>query len=374
MEAAVIGFDIIKPDYNHCNNRVFGVVMFMMSYLFVSIYCFKLYSNDLIKFVFCFVTFGFLIKGAVQICSDLSARTILLELLHDVEKMFKFASQLGSEFDDILVKHCGYVTIASKITKFMFYSLGSTTLLYPFVSKLMFDELILPYGFELPFVEPFSVIGYSLNFVYSAMCSVLCAIGFTISDSFILIMILPIYGIYAALINLLENFKHFNDTKNQRIMKRRQKMLSDAIKLHKMLLDYIDGVSGVFEISNFYCINTIVSQCVASLFALIVSRWYIGACFVMANLFQILVYCILGEILLFMQERFLTQLMEITWVDKSKKEKNVLIFMTLRSQKMSKLSCVTGKLNLSTFVSVRIFSIFSGDHEKRITGNLNFFF
>lgn len=351
-DAAILGINILSSTYKLSNMRVIGVVMFMISYLIVSIYCFKIYSDDFVKFVFCGVTFGFLIKAAVQMFYNLSERRMLRDLRHDAENIFKFASHLGTELDDILVKYCSYLTIVNKMTKLLFYFVGSATLFYPFVSKVIFDELILPYGFELPFVEPFSLVGYSLNFIYSAMCSVLCALGFAIGDSFIVTMIFPIYGMYAALISFMESLKHFNDPSNQVTMKQRESMLGDAVKLHQMLLNYADEVSGFFEKPNFYCINTIVAQCVASLFALMVSRWYIGACFVLTNIFQLLVYCILGEILLIMQERFYTQLTDIVWVDKSIKEKKVLILITLSSQKMKNLSFITGNLNLNTFVSV----------------------
>lgn len=320
-DAAVLGFDFLTPNYKLWNMRFIGIVMFMTSYLFVSIYCFKIYSDDLIKFVFCGVTFGFLVKGAIQMYYDFSERYMLVELVNDAGKVFKFASHLGTELDDILVKDCSYLTIVNKMTKLLFYFVGSSTLFYPVVSKIVFDELLLPYGFELPFVEPFSLFGYILNYIYSGMCSVICSFGFVISDSFIVTMIFPIYGMYAALTHLIEGLKQFNDSSNQLTMKQRESMLGDAVKLHQMILNYIDEVSGFFENANFFCINTIVAQCVGSLFAFIVSGWYIGACFVVMNIFQLFIYSILGEILLIMQEGFYTKLTDMHGSTRRKRRK-----------------------------------------------------
>lgn len=124
--------------------------------------------------------------------------------------------------------------------------------------------------------------------------------------------------------------------------------MNDIIKLHQMLHEVID----FFSSSNFLCINTITAQCVASLFALIVAQWYIGATFVICNIFQIFIYCIFGELLMIMQEKFYMKLTEVKWLDKQMKEKRTLLIMLIRAQKLTKLNSIIGTLDLDMFATV----------------------
>lgn len=352
---AVLGLNFLSEDFKSWNLRLFSVILFMIGYLFVSIYCFKLYADDFSKLVFCGVTFGFLIKATVQLTLFLSARAKLRQLVAYVEDIFNFASKLSRKSNCILMKFCSYLNIMNKLTKVMCVSAGISTMMYPIASKLFFDELILPYGFELPFFDPFTVTGYCLNYIYSSICCILCVIGFTIGDSYLVTLVFPIYGAYASLTVNLDSLKFLNDTTCATVKRKREECFDNIVKLHQDSLNYIIEVSNFLKISNFCCINTITSQCVASLFALITKRWYIGASLVILNLFQLLIFCILGEVLVIMQEKFYTKLNEIEWFDKSRKEKRTIMFIMSRCQEITNLSYVLGRLNLATFMTVRAF-------------------
>lgn len=352
-KAKILGLDILTPDYTVLNVKFILLVTFMISYLLVSVYCFVIYSDNFVKLIFCGVTFGFLIKAAVQMICDISQRDILCEMIRMIGMYYKLGCETGVGSDDIIIQFCVYIKMVIKFTNILYIAAGSTTLFYPIISKIVFNELILPYGFELPFAEPFSMVGYTMNFIYSTMCSVLCVIGFQIGDGFIVLTIVPIYAVYAVLIELLDTMKNLENVDDKNEMETRENRLNDIIKLHQMLLVYVDVVGDFFSSSNFLCINTIIAQCVASLFALIVSQWYIGAIFVICNIFQIFIYCIFGQLLSIMQERFYTKLTELTWIDKTKKEKRIVLFMLTRTQKMTQLTYVTGSLNLDTFVMVK---------------------
>lgn len=57
--------------------------IFMIGYLFVSIYCFNIYADDLSQLVFCGVTFGFLIKAVIQLTADISGRAVIRDLFEN---------------------------------------------------------------------------------------------------------------------------------------------------------------------------------------------------------------------------------------------------------------------------------------------------
>jgi hypothetical protein len=58
----LIGMDIFSKDYKIINWRSVGVVLNIVTYSMVTIYCIVEFRNDLEKLVFCLVTYGFAIQ------------------------------------------------------------------------------------------------------------------------------------------------------------------------------------------------------------------------------------------------------------------------------------------------------------------------
>jgi hypothetical protein len=58
----LIGIGIFSKDYKVVNWRSVGVVLNIVTYSMVTIYCAVEFRNDLEKLVFCLVTYGFAIQ------------------------------------------------------------------------------------------------------------------------------------------------------------------------------------------------------------------------------------------------------------------------------------------------------------------------
>jgi hypothetical protein len=347
------GVNALDEDYTIFNLRIVPLTFNLISFAFVISYNFKINSDDLEKFVFCFVTFCLLIKAALKMTSFLGFHKELKLLIKNCEKVYQTLEKYDTE--NILAKNTVYLGYITN-TMFVLYSCaGITSILYPFVLKLIGKELMLPYGFQLPFIEPFSVVGFILNYLYSCLCCFNCVGGFSVSDMMFALTVFPFVGGYQMLIKMIKDLNTLDNVKDEEEMEKREELLHEIIQLHQTLLMFIEETEKFNRLSTLLNLGINIFQSVASLFALISIQWYIGITIVAINLFEAFLFCFFGAILEIIQDKFNDAVYEIKWVGKKPKEcKTVLILLTA-TEKKTKLTYIFGPLNFETYASVRIF-------------------
>jgi hypothetical protein len=236
---------------------------------------------------------------------------------------------------------------------FLVYRLvGFITMINPFLMKLLGAELMLPYGFQLPFIEPFSLVGYSLNYLYCLLCAVNCVSGFSIGDVMLAIAIFPAFGCYELMMKMLEDLKDFENLCEYEEKLKREEKLKEIIQVHQMLLIFIDSLEKYYKSTIFMTLGVSIVQCVASLFALITINWYVGAVMIFTIIGETFLFCIFGSYLEIMQERFRKKLSELNWVGKSQSEQKTILFILLNIGKTKSISYMLGPLNLDTLMVV----------------------
>lgn len=353
-----IGLNVFDGDFKSWNYPLLFLNVNIIVSFCVSAYSFKIYSDNLDKMVFCFVTFGFLVKAVVQLASIVGQKEKFVKTMKDIEFLYDiFHSSDDAEIPKIFKKFNGYVDLSTKLLDITYISTGILSLLYPLVVKLVTGELVLPYGFELPFVDPFSLYGYTLNIVITSLWVTLAIVGFRISDTYFIMTFMPIYAMFDVLHYLIDDLNNSeskidrdkdNDFQNFDVRKRK------IVEIHQKLLIFISDVEKFYNISNFIIISTIYSQCVASSFALIVAKWYIGALFVAALLLQIFIFCLFGTFLEACQTEFREKITELNWPDKNISQKRKMLFILTTTAKTLQLTYLFGVLNFKTFMSVSV--------------------
>jgi hypothetical protein len=226
-------------------------------------------------------------------------------------------------------------------------------LINPILIKILTNELVLPFGFELPFFDPATTSGYAINYIFTIQIAYFAYIGFSGAESYNATSIIPVFGAYQLLIEMLEKLKKFNNEKDEEEMKERKDFLHEIIQTHQDLLDLIDDLENYFKFPHFICLEAIIIQCVASLFALITIGWYVDLVVVIMCICEIFMMCIFGAILEIMKEKFREKISEINWVGKDKSECKKIIFMLLSTEDISSFTYIFGPLNFETFMAVR---------------------
>lgn len=356
--AGLLGANIFSVDFKVTNPKLMTLLAYFLGYFFVIAYSFKIYAGHMEKVVFCGVMFGFLIKGFTQVASFIGQRERFLKIVKDIESLHdSFKTSDDHEISKIFNKFFRFMEILSKLLDIIYLLTGVLSLMYPLMVNFVTGDLILPYGFELPFIDPFSVVGYTCNFFYAASCSALAIIGFTISDAYIVLTIVPIYTLFHVsfhLIDVLKKIDAASDNENEDNKLLYEEKFKEIVQLHQILHDFIRDTEKFYSFTNFIVIYTIFIQCVGSLFALIIVKWYIGATFVVMNLTQIFMYCVFGAILEVVQSQFREKIMELNWIDKNLPERRKFLFILTATQKTAQYTCIFKVLNFETFMGVRI--------------------
>jgi hypothetical protein len=96
----------------------------------------------------------------------------------------------------IYEKYSKYCDIACKFCNFLYVSVGILTIMNPLLVKLVTGNLVLPYGFKLPFIDENSWFGYAINFAHHLLQVFVVVPGLIFTDSIYAILIISIYCVY----------------------------------------------------------------------------------------------------------------------------------------------------------------------------------
>jgi 7tm Odorant receptor len=351
-KALFLGFNFIDEDFKLLNKRSCCVAYpHIISILITSFYSFIIYSGDLEKTVFCFVTFQFLMKALMKCALLIGQRKTFRKIVRKIEPFHEIAEEFG--YEEIFHKNLRYCRYVYQFIEILYATVGLTTLLNPWPVLIFTGHLNLPYGFELPYFDPSGTFGYAINYIYALQLDFCAVTGFTAADIYMAMTIIPVFGIFEMLIKMLDDIEQYKNPKDEKEMRKRRKMLHEIIYIHQKLIDLIDELEDFYKAANLMCLGAIIVQCVASLFALIEINWYIGGIIVIMNIFEIFMLCIFGALLEIMQERFRKKIKEVNWIDKDENEKKKILFIMLSTEKLASFTYVLGPLNFETFMTVK---------------------
>lgn len=350
----IMGLNFLSDDYKVLNRNLVGITLTnIIIFITSSFYSFKIYAGDMEKTVFCLVSFGFVIKATVKIKAFILNREKFKEIVHKIKGFHTIAA--SHDYQEIFMKYSRVCDIVMKFIDILFGFVATSTLLNPILIKILTNELVLPFGFELPFSDPTTTSGYAINYIFTLQIAYWAYLGFSAAESYNAVSIIPVFGAFDLLFKMIVDLKKFNNEKDDEEMKERKNLLHEIIKTHQDLLDLIDELENFYKSTNFICLGAIVIQCVASLFALITIGWYVGFVIVMMCIAEIFMMCIFGALLGIMKEKFREKIGEIDWVGKDRVECKTIVYMLHSTEDASTFTYVVGPLNFETFMMVRSF-------------------
>jgi odorant receptor len=327
------------------------VIPNILAIIISNIYSLKIHADDMEKTVFCFVSFGFVIKASIKFKNIVFNAEDLKKILQKCKKFHIAAA--ANNCEEIFIQNSKICDFVTRFFGILFLVVTSSIMINPIIIKLASGNLILPLGFELPFFDPSTTLGYAINYIFLIQLNYLACIGLSNSESYNAISMIPVFGAYQVLIEMVGKLEKFNNEKDEEQMIKRRNLLHEIIQIHQHLLDLIDDLENFHRSTNFICLGSNVIQCVASLFALITIRWYVGVVIVIMCISEIFIMCTFGAILEIMKEKFREKICEIDWVGKDKSECKKIIFMLLLTENDSTFTYIFGPLNFETFMGVR---------------------
>jgi 7tm Odorant receptor len=179
--------------------------------------------------------FSYDLQGVAKLQAFWLNRNQILDFDDQILKFHKSASSEKSRKN--YEKYSAYSKLTLKIMVFLYFGAG-LSILNPILVKLVTGELVLPYGFKLPWLDEFSFFGYSINFLYHLLQDFYTVLGYCTSDGIYAIEMLNIYCVYDDLCLMLDDLNEdLKDRKKKKSPIIREKMVI-IIKKHQALLRF----------------------------------------------------------------------------------------------------------------------------------------
>lgn len=159
------GCNIFADDFTPFNFALYWTVSNVFAHLVLTVHNVYYYGDDLFRFCFLMVTTASCTQGLPMLQTFLHQREKIKNLVKRIEKFLgNYNTKKANEiFEKWILRscHCGLVLA------FLIASCGILVAIYPIGFFIVFKEKIRHFGFELPWVDWETPMGYTLNFIYS---------------------------------------------------------------------------------------------------------------------------------------------------------------------------------------------------------------
>ena len=259
----LIGVNIFDKDFVKANKK-----MTFLTFI-INVYDIYLFRSNLFRCAFCILSLSAEFQGFGMISTFILSYKNILNLRKQSEKFHEHFSSLKTS--KIFEENFMVVAHATAVLTFLGIGTFISMSVYPIIYFLIFDERILHFGPELPFIDwKYSWIGYGLNFLHqSSLLFVFVTFSFI---SLCIIISLMASGIcqFDVLEFLLEELNDLiiqneDGSKNDEIRNK----IKFLVKTHQNLIQFLQEMRETFKMYYFVDLSALVLQKTSVLFAVI---------------------------------------------------------------------------------------------------------
>jgi hypothetical protein len=159
-----------------------------------------------------------------------------VEMKKRILKFHRAAST--DESKKIYEKYAEYCKLALKAVMAMTFGVSFGCILIPLGVKLFTGDLVLPFGFKLPWIDESTAVGYSINFCHHMLQSYITGFGFSAIDGMFAINMLQSYCVFDELYLMLDELNEDLKDRKRRSSPEIRKQLVKIVQKHQDLLRY----------------------------------------------------------------------------------------------------------------------------------------
>lgn len=229
-----IGCDIYNPNFTRTNILFIILIIDLIFYLSISIYNIYLFRDDFVRMIFCIATLGMGFQGIAKLYAFIIRRNDVLKLSSMAESFHQNSKNLKNKnsFENAILN---FAHVASFLT-IIFILCGVAIIICPGIIYLITNKRVLHFGFILPWIDPESIHGYILNFLYQSLQTYIVIINLICINGFLLWYIFNAFGQYECLIMLLEQLDEFA-MKDQRDSQPTKHLIVEIVDRHTALIE-----------------------------------------------------------------------------------------------------------------------------------------
>ncbi|ETN58795.1 Odorant receptor 94b [Anopheles darlingi] len=203
------GAERITANYTRYNARLIFLVVDLILYLLVNCYSMAVVWGSIMDVVFNFVTLGIAIQGLAKILAFTSDGLWVLHC-YNIDR-FK-ALPRYSEVTDSLYHTATLCKVFIDILLVLFSMVAVIIYSYAIMMPILKGKLELAFGFQLPFINHTTVIGFCVNWLYQAVQVIEATVGLAACDICLVFLIVNATGQMDLIIIYLRRLTELVDT------------------------------------------------------------------------------------------------------------------------------------------------------------------
>lgn len=198
----LFGFNIFTENYG-CSFNQFIVVSNIFTYTAITIYNVYLYRNDFINASFVLVTFGYALQVRKYILETIDFKyfinfqgTSYVSTVHFLQETLRWINSSVYEYhnnapkeDDVQNVLNRYAIINYRINfliRIVFYFTALMAVSQPLLVYAATGEIILPFAFRLPWINPDTSFGYFINYMHQLFETIIVCFGMNLFQAYFL--------------------------------------------------------------------------------------------------------------------------------------------------------------------------------------------
>uniref|UniRef100_A0A182J093 Uncharacterized protein n=1 Tax=Anopheles atroparvus TaxID=41427 RepID=A0A182J093_ANOAO len=350
---AFCGCERMRADYTRRNARFIFLMTDLILYLAVNMYSIALAWGSLIDVVFCFVTMGVAIQGLTKMFAFSSPEMYELHMynVRRLEEPARFPEVEDSRFHTATM-----CRVFIRILVIGFSLVGIVIHAYAFLMPLYKRELLLAFGFYLPFIDFRSPVGFTINWLYQSVQVVEGCIGLLACDTCLLFFIVHASGQMDQIIIYLRRLTELIESRNGNEQREAQikELIGEIVQKHLEHTNrFVSDMDILLRKQFFINFGCMIFELVASLAILVRSPWYPGMAIVLICTMQLFISCALGTYISIQNDTLVDKIYHVNWYGLSTKHQKTLQQVLLCAQRPVVLSDGFTAIDLRYFVEVQ---------------------
>lgn len=290
------GMAVHHPDWKP-NTRFKFLITNLVFFVFVGYYTLVKVWGNLEEMCLALATYNFFFHGSCIIYHFVKARKLISSLYLRSIAVISEHKPLSQEGQCVLK----YRNILRKIvilTVVLHVIALIDIVLYVIFGSILYDELTLPYGIYLPFVNDKTVLGFTINLGYQVVQTILVVSGFValqiVTELFIIVAVCLCEIIIVKFEQLERLIKSSSGTVSS--YDKQDKKLLDCIRRHQVLLEFFQDCEEVYSNLNAVAFICYDFQIIMLLFVVINEIYLPGYVMILVATLVLFAICLVGTV------------------------------------------------------------------------------
>lgn len=355
----VAGMNIFDPGYAPFSSTRFK--LFVATY---ALYCYMTFyslgqvlgSGDFMLTAFWFVPLGYLVQTLTKIPVYFFGRSTLLDLCQQFHEIYA-RNMENKERIRTLERSLCYSTSAMRAMKWLYYTAGVLVIVVPLTLSAVQGKPILPFGFYLPYLDPWTSPGFQLNYITLTYMMYLVNNGYVATESYFVMNIFLGMGHLDMLSEMVDRLNDLLQTKTLHRDVKVESAIEDRIK--EIIFEHVAHrrfssiFERVFSLNSLVTVGSAAMMILVCLVVLVKQFWFLGLVLIVMALWQILFICVMGMAFEICSWKFFKKLYRMDWYLLSPKHRKYWCLLMTMAQRPN-LNTLGGihPSNLNTFLMV----------------------